>query len=69
LIPLSKLTLVVYAALIFFVVVVLGLTTKLFKVNLWQMCNVFKDEILLAFSAASLETVLPRLMDKLEKYG
>jgi Na+/H+-dicarboxylate symporter len=33
------------------------------------MCNVFKDEILLAFSASSLETVLPRLMDKLEKYG
>ncbi|MFC7440784.1 cation:dicarboxylate symporter family transporter [Laceyella putida] len=69
LIPLSKLTLVVYGTLLFFVVVVLGLTAKAVGVRLWELCRLLKDEILLAFTTASSETVLPRLMEKLERYG
>jgi len=69
LIPLGKLALLVYGAMIFFVVVVLGLTAKLFGFNLFKIIPMIKDELLLAFSTSSSETVLPRIMEKTEKMG
>ncbi|MCZ0756627.1 cation:dicarboxylate symporter family transporter [Anoxybacillus sp. J5B_2022] len=69
LIPLSKLVIVVYATMIFFVVVVLGIVAKLVKVNLWHMIKILKDELVLAYSTASSETVLPKIMEKMEKFG
>lgn len=69
LIPLGKLALLVYGAMIFFVVVVLGLTAKIFGFNIFHVIKVIKGELLLAFSTSSSETVLPRLVDKTEKMG
>lgn len=69
LIPLSKLVLVVYGTMVFFVVVVLGIVAKLVKVNLWHMIKILKDELVLAYSTASSETVLPKVMEKMEKFG
>ena len=69
LIPLGKLAVLVYAAMIFFVVVVLGLTAKLFGFNLFKIIPMIKDEILLAFSTSSSETVLPRIIEKTQKMG
>ncbi len=69
LIPLGKLAILVYAAMIFFVVVVLGLTAKLFGFNLFKIIPMIKDELLLAFTTSSSETVLPRIMEKTEKMG
>ncbi|MCL6587022.1 MAG: cation:dicarboxylase symporter family transporter [Anoxybacillus sp.] len=69
LIPLSKLVLVVYGTMVFFVVVVLGIVAKLVKVNLWHMIKILKDELVLAYSTASSETVLPKIMEKMEKFG
>ena len=69
LIPLGKLAILVYGAMIFFVVVVLGLTAKLFGFNLFKIISMIKDELLLAFSTSSSETVLPRIMEKTEKMG
>ena len=69
LIPLGKLALLVYAAMFFFVVVVLGLTAKLFGFNLFKIIPMIKDELLLAFSTSSSETVLPRIIEKTEKMG
>ncbi|MEE1131040.1 MAG: cation:dicarboxylase symporter family transporter [Caryophanon sp.] len=69
LIPLGKLALLVYGAMIFFVVVVLGITAKLVKINIFTLIKVVKDELILAFSTSSSETVLPRLMEKTEKMG
>ena len=69
LIPLGKLALLVYGAMIFFVVVVLGLTAKLFGFNLFKIIPMIKDELLLAFSTSSSETVLPRIIEKTEKMG
>ncbi|OCS84882.1 cation:dicarboxylate symporter family transporter [Caryophanon tenue] len=69
LIPLGKLALVVYGAMIFFVIVVLGITAKIFGLNIFSLIKVIKDEMILAFSTSSSETVLPRLMDKTEQMG
>lgn len=69
LIPLGKLAILVYAAMIFFVLVVLGITAKIFGINIFKLIKMIKDELLLAFSTSSSETVLPRIMQKTERMG
>ncbi|SMP29064.1 proton glutamate symport protein [Laceyella tengchongensis] len=69
LIPLSKLVILVYATMVFFVLVVLGLTAKLFGINIFSLIRILKDELILAYSTSSSETVLPKLIEKMEKFG
>nr|P24944.1 RecName: Full=Proton/sodium-glutamate symport protein; AltName: Full=Glutamate-aspartate carrier protein [[Bacillus] caldotenax]AAA22493.1 proton glutamate symport protein [[Bacillus] caldotenax] len=69
LIPLSKLVIVVYATMLFFIFAVLGGVAKLFGINIFHIIKILKDELILAYSTASSETVLPRIMDKMEKFG
>lgn len=69
LIPLSKLTILVYATMAFFVICVLGIIAKWAGINIFQFIKLLKDELILAYSTASSETVLPRIMNKMEKLG
>ncbi|MDF2789964.1 MAG: proton/sodium-glutamate symport protein [Neobacillus sp.] len=69
LIPLGKLVLAVYVTMIFFVVVILGIIAKISGTSIFLLMKVLKDELILAFTTASSEAVLPRLMDKMEKFG
>jgi proton glutamate symport protein len=69
LIPLSKLVILVYGAMILFVILVLGIVARIAKVNIFQFLRILKDELILAYSTASSETVLPKLMEKMEKFG
>ncbi|HTG68830.1 MAG TPA: cation:dicarboxylase symporter family transporter [Candidatus Udaeobacter sp.] len=69
LIPLGKLVLVVYFAMIFFVVIVFGIIAKLSGTNIFSIIKILKDELILAFSTASSETVLPKVIEKMEKFG
>ena len=69
LIPLGKLAILVYGAMIFFVIVILGITARIFGINIFKLIRMIKDELLLAFSTSSSETVLPRIMQKTEKMG
>ncbi|MET3728339.1 proton glutamate symport protein [Fictibacillus halophilus] len=69
LVPLSKLVLVVYGAMFFFVIVVLGAVAAMVKVNIFTLIKILKDELILAYSTASSETVLPKIMEKMEKFG
>ncbi|EZP76236.1 proton/glutamate symporter family protein [Parageobacillus genomosp. 1] len=69
LIPLSKLVILVYATMIFFIVVVLGGVSKLVGINIFNIIKILKDELILAYSTASSETVLPKIMEKMEKFG
>ncbi|MET3195101.1 cation:dicarboxylate symporter family transporter [Gottfriedia sp. OAE603] len=69
LIPLGKLVITVYGTMAFFIVVVLGLIAKMVGVNIFNFIKMIKDELLLAYSTASSETVLPRIMEKVEKFG
>lgn len=69
LIPLGKLMILVYGAMIFFVLVVLGGIAKMVGINIFHILKVLKDELLLAYSTSSSETVLPKIIEKMEKFG
>ncbi|OAO88467.1 Proton/glutamate symport protein Sodium/glutamate symport protein [Geobacillus stearothermophilus] len=69
LLPLSKLVVLVYAVMAFFVLVVLGGTAKLVGVNIFHIIKILKNELVLAYSTSSSETVLPKVMEKMEKFG
>jgi proton glutamate symport protein len=69
LIPLGKLALSVYGTMIFFVIVILGLIAKFVGFNIFTLIKLLKEELILAFSTASSEAVLPKLMEKMEKAG
>ncbi|MEH7491859.1 cation:dicarboxylase symporter family transporter [Neobacillus sp. 3P2-tot-E-2] len=69
LIPLSKLIFTVYGAMIFFILVVLGFVAKLVGVNIFNLFRILKDELILAYSTASSEAVLPKVMEKMERFG
>ncbi|WP_318508799.1 cation:dicarboxylate symporter family transporter [Bacillus sp. T3] len=69
LVPLGKLVVAVYVTMIIFVFVVLGLIAKMSGTSIFVLMKVLKDELILAFTTASSEAVLPRLMDKMEKFG
>jgi proton glutamate symport protein len=69
LIPLGKLVLVVYGSMIFFVIVVLGAVAKMVGINIFSFLKILKDELILAYSTASSETVLPKIMEKMERFG
>ncbi|WP_269915176.1 glutamate/aspartate:proton symporter GltP [Acinetobacter sp. HY1485] len=69
LIPLAKLVGLVYFAILFFGIIVLGGVAKFCNLNIFTIIKILKDELILAFSTASSETVLPRIMQKMEAYG
>ncbi|WP_445505548.1 cation:dicarboxylate symporter family transporter [Niallia sp. 03091] len=69
LIPLVKLVAVIYGTLLFFVFVVLGIIAKMSGTSIFVLIKVLKDEVILAFTTASSEAVLPKIMDKMEKFG
>ncbi|MBE8596268.1 glutamate/aspartate:proton symporter GltP [Xenorhabdus sp. BG5] len=69
LLPLIKLVILVHCAILFFAIVILGLIARYCNINIFILFKILKDELLLAYSTASSETVLPRIMDKMEQYG
>lgn len=69
LIPLGKLVISVYGTMIFFVVVILGIIAKIAGYSLIKLIKLLKEELILAFSTASSEAVLPKIMEKVEKAG
>lgn len=69
LIPLGKLVVSVYGAMFVFVLVVLGFVARMCGTRITSIISILKDEIILAYSTASSETVLPKIMEKMEKFG
>jgi len=69
LLPLAKLVLLVYVAILFFAFAILGLVARLFGFSVIKLMRIFKEELVLAYSTASSETVLPRVIEKMEAYG
>jgi len=69
LVPLGKLVIVGYATMLFFVVVVLGFVAQLVGLNIFHIIRLLKEELILAYSTSSSETVMPRIMEKMEKFG
>ncbi|WP_420022147.1 glutamate/aspartate:proton symporter GltP [Candidatus Blochmanniella camponoti] len=69
LLPLTKLVLLVYGAIVFFALVVLGIVARICNLRIWKLICILKEELILSFSTASSETVLPRIIEKMEAYG
>ena len=66
---LGKLMLSVYATCLLFVFVVLGLIARMSGFSLWKLLKYIKEEILIVLGTSSSESVLPRVMAKLEHLG
>ncbi|AGI27197.1 Proton glutamate symport protein [Candidatus Portiera aleyrodidarum] len=69
LIPLIKLVFLVYFTIIFFIFIILGSIAWYFGFNIIILLRIIKNELLLAFTTSSSETVLLKLMSKMENYG
>ena len=50
-------------------VVILGIVLKIYNVRVFTLFKVLRDEIILAFTTASSEATLPRIVSKMEKFG
>lgn len=69
LMSLANLVLMFYVVIAFFILVILGAICRLSGFSLWRFLKYIKDEILIVLGTASSESVLPRLLQKLEKFG
>ncbi|KOF58014.1 MULTISPECIES: cation:dicarboxylate symporter family transporter [Clostridium] len=70
LVPLGKLVLTTYGAMFIFVFLVFGFIAKFIaKTSVIKIIRILKDEIILAYTTASSEAVLPKVMEKMEKFG
>jgi aerobic C4-dicarboxylate transport protein len=66
---LAKLMTAVYATCLFFVFIVLGTIARTAGFSLWKLLGYIKEEILIVVGTSSSESVLPRVMAKLEHLG
>ncbi|MCM3239697.1 C4-dicarboxylate transporter DctP [Heyndrickxia oleronia] len=69
LVPLGKLMISVYVTMFLFIFVVLNLICRKYGFSLWNYLRFIKDELLIVLGTSSSESVLPRMMDKMEKFG
>ncbi len=67
--PLLKVLLCVYITSLAFISIVLGAIAWLHGFSLWKFLKYIREELLIALSTSSSESVLPRMMLKLEKLG
>jgi aerobic C4-dicarboxylate transport protein len=66
---LGKLVACLYLTSGLFIVVVLGLISWFSGISLWRLVCYIKEEIFIVLGTASTESVLPRMMEKLEALG
>ena len=69
LVSLGKLMGTFYATCLFFVFVVLGLIARVHGFSIWKFIKYIKEELLIVLGTSSSESVLPRMMAKLENLG
>ena len=69
LVTLGRLMLDVYLTMALFIFVVLNLIARYYRFSLWTLLRYIKDEILIVLGTSSSEAVLPRMIDKMEKFG
>lgn len=69
LLPMGKIMITVYLTCILFIFVILNLICYFYKFSLWQYLKFIRQEILVVFGTSSSESVLPSMMQKMEKFG
>lgn len=63
------LIMVFYFTLLFFILVILGITCYLYKINFLKLLQSLQEPALLAFSTASSEAAMPATIESLKKFG
>ena len=66
---LGKLMGTFYLTCLIFVFVVLGLIAKIHGFSIWKFVKYIKEELLIVLGTSSSESVLPRMMEKMENLG
>jgi aerobic C4-dicarboxylate transport protein len=69
LVVLGKLMLSFYITSFLFIFIVLNLIARYYGFSLWKLLVYIKEELLIVLGASSSESVLPNIMEKLEKAG
>lgn len=69
LLPLGRLMLDVYLTMAIFIFVVLNLILRWYGFSLWAYLKFIREEILIVLGTSSSEAALPRMLDKMERYG
>src|SRR6476660_7030800 len=69
LVQLGKLMGTFYATCLFFIFIVLGLIARLHGFAIWKFIMYIKEELLIVLGTSSSESVLPRMMAKMENLG
>ena len=69
LLPLGRLMLDVYVTMALFIFVVLNLIARWYGFSLWAFLKYIREELIIVLGTSSSEAALPRLMQKLERYG
>jgi aerobic C4-dicarboxylate transport protein len=69
LLPLAQLMISVYLTCFIFILAVLGLIAKMSGFSLWKFLKYIKEEILIVLGTSSSESVLPRMIKKMEDLG
>ncbi|ASV66560.1 glutamate/aspartate:proton symporter GltP [Cytobacillus kochii] len=67
--PLAKLMMSVYITMFLFIFIVLNIICKYYGFSLFKYLRFIKDELLIVLGTSSSESVLPRMMDKMERFG
>jgi aerobic C4-dicarboxylate transport protein len=69
LLSLAKLMGTFYATCLFFILVVLGIIAWLHGFSIWKFIKYIKEELFIVLGTSSSESVLPRMIAKLENLG
>src|SRR6478736_4401005 len=69
LLPLGRLMLDVYLTMALFIFIVLNLILRLYGFSLWHYLKHIREEIVLVLGTSSSEAALPRMLEKMERYG
>lgn len=67
--PLLQLLGAVLLTMLLFIFIVLYIVSLLFKFSLWEYLKFIRQEIFIVLGTSSSETVLPSMMEKMEKFG
>jgi len=69
LLSLGKLMATFYLTCLIFVFLVLGLIARLHGFSIWKFINYIKEELLIVLGTSSSESVIPRMLAKMENLG
>jgi aerobic C4-dicarboxylate transport protein len=69
LVQLGKLMATFYGTCLFFIFIVLGLIARVHGFSIWKFIKYIKEELLIVLGTSSSESVLPRMMAKMENAG